>query len=350
MTKTYKSPPGGEIDYGRVIKDNLALVRRHRFLWFFGLFAGTTSAIGGWSCDYNSYVTVPGQDETVSAGEIVDTIGSWIQNHLGLIITIVIIGVVVSVLVWLWSVFCHGAVVATVRDINLGREVSFATALTQGKRNFRRLLPYMLLIVLLPVLLSLMILVLGAAAYIVITSSNDAAVMIGGLLLGLAGLIVASAMISTLGLLAFLGLAPVLAVATFLLFNLGSRAVVLDGLRPVAALKNAGRLLCDNLASSAMLFIISVGIGIGCTIVMIFAALLASIPTLLAWVVTYQAGWPLGGIIIASLLSLPPLIVGLLFTAGLNTYFAAYWTDVRMLFSGAKQQSREHQADRDLLY
>ncbi|RJQ42345.1 MAG: hypothetical protein C4534_10565 [Gaiellales bacterium] len=339
MTRIYQ-PPGGEFDYGQVIKDSASLVWRNRFLWFFGLFAGTTSAFGGWSCDYNSYVTAAGDDEASSADEVAGAIVAWLQDHLALVITIAVSLIVLGVILWLWSVFCHGAAIATVRDISLGRPAGFRSALSHGRRNFRLLLPYMLLAAAIPLLAALALAALGALAFLLLSTGHDATELAGALLIGFAALAALAATVSTLGFLAALGLWPVLAVGAFLLFSLGSRAVVLDGLRPLAALRNATSLLLDNLSRSLMLFAISVGISIGATIVAAFAGLLTAIPAVLAWSHVYTSGWSAGGVVIASLLTLPPLVTGLLFTAALNTYFAAYWTEARMLFSGEKKQVR----------
>lgn len=340
MTRPYQPPRGNTFDYGQVIKDNLSLVWRHKFLWFFGLFAGTASALGGWSCDYNSYITVPGQSDSDSAREIADSLVAWIQDHLALIVAIMVAGFIIAALLWLWSVFCHGAVVASVSDIYHGKAVDFRGAARHGQRNFRKLLRYMLLASLIPLLTALALSAIVALIYFLLTALGEPGAIAGTILLFIVGAAVAATVLSTLGLFAAFGLWPVAAIAFFLIFNLGSRSVVLADARPVAALKHGGRLLFENITRASMLFIISVGISIGATIVMVFAGLMSAIPAAAAWIFTYNAGMPVGGIIVASLLSLPPLIVGLVFVAALNTYFAAFWTDSWMLFTGDKQQVR----------
>jgi hypothetical protein len=342
----YKRPPKSEFDYGQVIKDNLSLVWRHKFLWFFGLFAGTASAFGGWSCDYNSYFTEPGQEETESAREMADALVEWLQDHLTLIITIAVISIVISIVIWLWSIFCHGAVVASVRDINRKQPVSFRSAYEHGRENFRNLFPYMLLMAALPLLVLIAFFAIGVLIYILLTTLGTVGEAVGIILVSLVGAIAFATMVTTLGFFAVLGFGPVLALTYFLVFNFGSRSVVLSGLRPVAALKDGARLMLENLSKVAMLFIISVGISIGSTIAMVFAAGLASIPAIVAWFLTYDAGMPLGGIVASILLTLPPLIAGLLFTAALNTYFTSYWTDTWMLFAGDKQQAKQKQKPR----
>jgi hypothetical protein len=342
----YQRPPKTEFDYGRVIKENLSLVWRHKFLWFFGLFSGTASALGGWSCDYNSYVTTPGESESESAREIADSILQWLQDHLTLIITIAVASLAISILLWLWSILCHGAVVASVRDIHRDEPVNFASAFQRGKSNFRSLFPYMLLVALLPLLIILALTAVGVLIYLLLTAMGSIGEAVGIAVLALLGAAAFATMVSTLGFFAVLGIGPVLMIVAFLIFNLGSRFVVLSDQRPVAALKNGARLLLENLSKGAMLFIISVGVSIGSTIVMVFVGALAAIPAIIAWIFAFGAGISAGGIVIASLLSLPPLIVGLLFTAALNTYFTSFWTDSWMLFTGEKKHETKEQVGR----
>lgn len=336
--KQYKTPHGREVDYGQVMRDNLSQVWRHKSLWFLGLFSGTASALGGWSCDYNEYVTVPGQDEDATARGAAESITGWMQDHLSLVVTVALLAVLLGVLLWLWSVFCHGAVIASARDAHRGEPAGFRRAIDHGKRNFRPLLPYSLLVTAIPLVALFALAAAAASIFFLLASGNAALITAGGLLSGAIGLATISTVLSTLGLLGFFFLVPVAAVAAFILFNLGSRAVVLEGMRPIAALRDAASLLFDNLTSAAMLFIISVGISIGTTIVMMFAVLMAAIPALLAWGWAYSSGWTLPSLLAAGLLSLPPLLVGLVFVAGLNTYFTFYWTDARMIFSGEKKQ------------
>lgn len=336
----YKRPDSLALDYGRVIKDSLALVWRHKYLWFFGLFSGSASAFGGWSCDYNSFVTTPGQDESAAAGEIADSLATWLQAHLTLIITLVVIGLVLALAAWLWSILCHGAVVASVRDIHRGETVGFRGAFIHGRQNFRKLLPYMLLWAALPLAILLAFGVLVTVIYILLSAIGQAGTIIGVILLVLLGAALVAATVPTLGMFALLGIWPVAAIFIFTVFNFGSRSVVLDGKRTIAAVKDGARLLFNNLSRAALLFLITVGISIGASIAFVFAAMMAAIPAVVAWIFTYSAGMPVTGVIIAVLLTLVPLVTGLLFTAALNTYMTAFWTDVWMLFKG----ERRHEA------
>lgn len=333
----YKRHGGTEVDYGRVIKDSLALVWRNKYLWFFGLFSGSATAFSGWSCDYNSYVTTPGEDESVAAREIADSLVEWLQAHLTLIITLVVIALVVALATWLWSILCHGAVVASVRDIHRGEPVGFRGAFTHGRKNFRKLLPYMLLWAALPLLIFIAAAALVALIYFILSALGQTGTVIGVILLLLLGAALFAVTVPTLGMFALLGVWPVAAIFVFLVFSLGSRSVVLDGDRVIPAVNNGARLLFNNLSRAALLFLITVGISIGASIAFVFAVMMAAIPAIAAWIFTFSEGMPATGIIISVLLTMAPLVSVLLFTAALNTYMTVFWTDVWMLLKGEKR-------------
>ena len=88
LVKAYPHPPRDSIDFGKIMSGSWRLVWRHKFLWFFGLFAGGSTSLGGWNCNYSSDSgSTPGTSFPRSDFDL--EIRNWISSHLTLIVVVI---------------------------------------------------------------------------------------------------------------------------------------------------------------------------------------------------------------------------------------------------------------------
>ncbi|MHB1390932.1 MAG: DUF7544 domain-containing protein [Thermoleophilia bacterium] len=316
----YTPPPRPRFDYTGLIKDSLKIAWRYKYLWFFGLFAyGSTTSFGGYS--FNGSSSGSGNQTSSGGSEI----SKWVEAHVGLIVAVVAAAAVIGLLLWLWSVICRAAVIGAVADIREGRPAGFKAALAHGRRNFGRLLllDLLQLLIILGVLiiLSAIVAFFGFLALSGGTGKTIVIVLLSILVICLLGIVLA-----TVGCLSCFTLWFVFGLGINMIIIYATRAVVLDGARPMDALRRGWRLLVTNLNRSLLLYLLSTGLGIVAGIGAVMVIGLAAVPAIICWIATGAAGWSGAGITLSIALTLIPLAVALLVAATVNTYFSAFWT------------------------
>jgi hypothetical protein len=319
----YLPPPKKAFDYSELVTGALRLVWRHKYLWFFGLFAGTGTSLGGWNFGYSG---------NFSNGNTSERITDWIHAHLTLIVTLALAAFTVAVILWLWSIICQGAVIRTVRDIRQGETTSFGSAFRRGRDIFGRLLLFYLLLAL--IFFGIGIIVTALIVLLVfLAATGDAGAAIVALVTSVLGLMAVGLMISSFGYLFFCTSFIAGPLLLALLLNYAIRALVLENRKPVRALRRGFRVLVDNLSRSLLLFLMSMGLSIAAAIGIIFALTIAAVPAGLGWLLAYGLDFSIPAIIIASLLSVPFPVVAILGAAISNTYFTVYWTDAYLMLT-----------------
>ncbi|MDO8736146.1 MAG: hypothetical protein Q7K29_03585 [Thermoleophilia bacterium] len=323
--KAYPHPPHRTIDFGKLVSDTWRIIWRHKFLWFFGLFAGGGSFFsGGGNFNFSA-----GTDEKPSSGsqasqaddtgrEILD----WINAHLTLVIVLAAAVLSLFVLLWLWSIVCRGAVISSVRDVRQDRPISFKSAFTRGRESFGRLLLFDLFLLLLIICL----LVIIAAAVMFILFLLLVAGQTGSVILTILGLWLLAFLVFGLGCLACCTIWLVPWIFFGVILNYSTRAVVLEAMRPMAAFRRGWKVMIENLGQTMLMFLVNLGLSIGAGVAILIAVGLSSVPAIIAWILVYSQNWPISLIIVASVLMVIPLTMMLLATAASNTYFSAYWT------------------------
>ncbi|MHB0866051.1 MAG: DUF7544 domain-containing protein [Thermoleophilia bacterium] len=322
----YTPPPRPRFDYTGLIKDGLKIVWRHKFLWFFGLFAyGNTTSFGGYSFNGSSGSSNNSKNQSRSDSSGSREVSDWISTHVGLIIAVVAAIAVIGLLLWLWSIVCRGAVIGAVADIRAQRPTGFRSALAHGRRGFGRLLLLDLLLML--IMLGIMIIMAAVIAlFVFVAVSGDAGETIVIVLLSIAGVWLLGMMLLTMGCLSCFTIWFVFSLGINLIIIYATRAVVLDGARPMEALRRGWRLLVTNLNRSLLLYLLSTGLGIVASICAVILIGLSSIPAIISWIMTGTGGWSMAGITLSILLTLIPVAVSLVVAAVVNTYFSAFWT------------------------
>lgn len=305
--------------------DTWRLIWRHKFLWFFGLFAGGSSSFGGggnFNFDSGSYDETPAgssRGQTDGTGrEILD----WVNAHLTLVIVLVAAIITLSIALWLWTIVCRGAVIGSARDVRQEKSISFRSAFARGRSSFWRLLIFDLFLL----LLLLCIIIIIAAMVMFILFLVLVADTAGVVILSMLGLWLLALVIFGLGYLTCCTIWFVPWIFFGIIMNYATRAVVLEGLRPMAAFRRGWRVMMDNLGQTMLMFLVSLGLSIGATLAILLVVGLSAVPTIVSWIFAYSQHWPLSLIILASCFMLIPLTLMILATAAMNTYFTSYWT------------------------
>src|SRR5215210_2528800 len=315
------------MNYGEIIKAAFWITLRNRYLWFFGFFAGGTSAGTGFNVpsggsggfDDDDFGE-PGQggfgDSAPASG--VDP-GQWISDNLASILVIAALVVLIVLVFVILSLISQGALAESVAALDRGESRRFSSAFRAGLSNFWRVFGYYLLfllislgllLVFLAIVVPLVLLVAGVFAG---TESVGARVLTV-VLAGLVGFVLLILLIIVYVLLSI--------IAQFAL-----REVVVGRERVVASIGSGYRLLRRNLGRSLLLWLIQLAISIGAGIALLIILLILGIILIgpgagLLWVANYTAV----GILV---LIVGGLIFGALFlvaSGALGAFNHSYWT------------------------
>lgn len=320
--RAYPHPARKYIDINKLMGESWRLVWRYKFLWFFGLFAGGSASFGGgWSGNFSSSDSLDSNDSG-QPDRVAQEFSDWFNAHLTLIIILVAAVIAIILLLWLWSIICRGAVIGSVRDTRRGRSISFGSAFARGRESFGRLLILDLFLF----LLCLCLFIIIAAAVLFLIFLVMVAGKAGWALLSLFGLWSLSFLVFGLAYLACCTAWFVPWLFLGIILNFAVRSVILEGNRPIDAFRRSWRIIMDNLSQILLVFLVSLGLSIGASIVITIGVGLTAIPAGIAWFFAYSADWSLSSIVIASSLTLIPLLAIILAAAGMNTYFTTYWT------------------------
>jgi hypothetical protein len=310
------------MNYGDLIKDAFWITLRNRFLWFFGFFAGGTSAGGGnfsfpsggsGGIDYDDFgESGPGDFGGPSSAAPGFDPGQWIFDNLALILAIGALVALIALFFIVMSLMSQGALAESVAAIDRGENRRFSSALRAGVSNFWRVLGYYLLFILIALGLLLAIgvpLALLAAGVFAGTESAGARILTV-VLAGLVGI-------------------PLLIVVFIPLSIIGQfalREIVVRRERVVASIGSGYRLFRRNLGKSLLVWLIQLAISIGAGIALLIALLLVAFILALPAIILAIAGYTTAAIvagIVAALILLPILLVA---AGAFGTFSHSYWT------------------------
>lgn len=316
------------MDYGSLIRQAWRFTWRFRFLWVFGLFAPSTvgscspSSPGGggsfqWRGDAEEFENLPPELERAFM-----EVGNWVMRNLDLIILVAVLAALVGLAFFLVSIIAQGAMAQGTVDVALGQETSLGRAWGAGVCLFWR---YLLLLLVMIGLFLLFVLAIGVIVGL--------AVLVGSLLQSAAQ--VAFIVISVLaGILLFL-VAIVLFIAIGVAVAFAQRAIAVEDVGPVHALRIGFGLLRDRLGTTLLVWLISLGLSIAAGLAVGLAALVLLVPLGgLAAILFITTGVSAASVVYA-------VVAALLFIAGVwflsaiaNSYFWHYWTLTYLNFTG----------------
>lgn len=270
------------MEYGKLIKDALAIAWRKRYLWVFGFFAGAGS---------------PSFDNQLATEKLGDA-WDWLAGNPGLVVVLAAMALGVGLVFWVLQVVSQGSLVRGVGDIEASAPSDFERALSHGLKLFWRVLGLQLL---------LFAAVVGAAAL----AAGPPALMIafGGTglkVLGVAWLVAA--------------ILPAIAglVAAGLLWNYALRHLVLEEMPVFDSVRSAWLSIKSNFSESVILFAIGLGIGLALGLAVVLALVLLAIPFVILGIINLALGLA------------PGLIIGvpvfIMLICVLGVFQSAYWT------------------------
>ncbi len=336
----YRPPPRRTVEYGELLAGAAKLLWRHRFLLFFGLFAGTGTSLGGWNCDFPTGDLGGGDGGRDISGAVSD----WVSGHLTLVVALAVAAALFLLALWLWSLLCKGALYASVRDSRAGEDISFRAAMGHGRRHFGRLLLFNLFLLLL-VLGLLAIIVALFVLFAFLAASGGSLALAGDILRVALEWLLVGILVSSFGYLTCVSIFIVAPLVMVMVSYYAVRAVVLQELGPVDAIRRGVRLFVGNIPQTLLLFLISVGLSIGGGIGGLLVVFIAAVPGIIGWIVAYQMDFTTAWIVIASVLTLPLLMMTIAVAAVVNTFFGIYWTDAYLRLSGPPDGTGTDEAD-----
>lgn len=305
------------MNYGDLIRDAFRISWRNKFLWFFGLFVGgagfnfTTppTGSGGEDFDGNDFNFGQTGNSTPFTGQIGGEQFGTLVLVLGVVALVLLIGLILIVL----AIISTGGLADSVAAIDRGEGRHFSSTFRAGLSNFWRVLGMGVLFWLLGVglFLTLALLVgLPIGLTFLLTQSTTARVAVA-VILGLLGI--------ALLIVVFI---PYRIVGQFAL-----RRLVVSGERILASIGEGYGLFRQNLGRSLLVWLIQLALAIGVGIATIIVYLLLAIaligPGVLVGILAESIT---AGIIVGGLGGLIFLILVLIVTGAIGSFFHSYWT------------------------
>lgn len=306
------------MDYWGVVTRSFRISWNHKYLWLIGLFAGEGGG-GGFNFDFSSPPSSTGRPGTSVGGttQINGTVdytafqhqvSTWLADHIGLIVALVIAWLVLVVAFFILSAVCEGATVRASAEHDAERPFGLGMAWRVGVATMWVIVRFRLLIIALGLPVTIVAIALGVGIVISFVNHNIGA---GLGLIGLGVLLVI--------------LAIPYAIYLFFLDRLGARAVVLEQLGARAAIVRAHRLLRKRLGRTLLVWLIGIAIGIAIGVGLACVYALVSLPFALIGVIAYSnnsaAFIPI--FLLAGLILLP---ISVLIAAYFSAQGSTYWT------------------------
>jgi hypothetical protein len=306
------------VDYTAIVREAWLLTWRHRFLWVLGLFAGGgTGTCGNVGGNYRLPGDTDAVDGTGTRADIeraLDDVGTWLGDHIGIVIAIIAVFVIVALVFTVISLIAQGGLYRGVADIARGRPTGLGAAWRMGLRLFWRNLRLALLTLL--IYLPFLLIIAGVIAYLVLAEPGLGTI------------------ISMFALVGLLILALSIPIAIVLVYARLEIAVEEAGAVP--ALSAGFRLFRQRLGSSLLLWLINIAIGIGAGIAFAIALVVAAIALFLVGLIIYAAADGFGVALLAFIVMVALAAFAAIWLAvGIFSTFAiAYWTLAYLRLTG----------------
>lgn len=285
--------------YGDVILRSFSIAWRHRYLWLIAFFSGES----GGNVSFNYTTTTNGTPDLTA---LQDQATRWVNDHAGLIVALAVVYGVLAIALFILGAVCEGATIRASAEHDAERPFGLRLAWKMGVHTIWVMVRFRLLVLVLylPVFLFAVAWLVGLFIALL---HQDLSVLLtlvfGGLLL----------------------FALVFFYALYLVFldRFGSRAVILEERKALAAIARAHRLLFKRFGRSLLVLVLSLAIAFAVTIVLAFASTLLLLPLLLAWYSAFgtPAFWALA--IVTAIVLVPIYVAVFGFLAAQSS---TYWT------------------------
>lgn len=292
--------------YWQVVTGSFAIAWRHKYLWLLAIFAGEGGESG-----FSYSGAPPGTSPSQTApnfSAIPQQVQSWLGQHAGLVVAVIVLAVVLAVALFVLSAVCEGALVRASAEHDAGRPFGLGLAWWSGVATMWTIVRFRLLLIALglPAVLIVVALIVGFVA---------------ALVNGRIGIAVA------IGLIGFLVLLATIVYGIYLSFldRLGTRAAVLELRGATASLARGHRLLVKRIGRVLLVWLLSIAVGlvVGVCVGIVLGVL--SLPAIGAGIATYSGASPAFWVVIA--VSVPILLAaGLVIGGFVGTQTSTYWT------------------------
>lgn len=291
------------MQYWDIVTRSFRISWNFKYLWLIAFFSGEGG--GGFNFSYSQRTTTQTNPDLPALQQQVTT---WINEHIGLIVTVALIWLVLAVVLFILGAICEGATIRAAAEHDAERQFRLAWAWRSGVSTMWAIVRFRLLLIalVLPALLIVGGLILGAV--VAFAGQNRGA---GTALFGL-GFLLALASIPYL-------------LYVYFLDRLGSRALVLEQLMARASIARAHRLLFKRLGRTLLVWLLQIAVGIVLAIILICFTAITVAPFAVIAGLIYTSGSPAFWVVLAiGLLILIPLY--LLVSGFLAAQNVTYWT------------------------
>ena len=290
------------MQYWDIVTRSFRISWNHKYLWLIALFSGEGGA--GFNFSYNQRTT----RTTVSPAQFQQQVTTWINDHIGLIVFLVVLWLVLVIAFFILAAVCEGATVRAAAEHDAERPFGLGWAWRSGVTTMWVIVRFRLLLLALalPVVLILGgFIVATAVSFINQNGGAGAGLLVLGVLFALASI-------------------PYF-IYLFFLDRFGTRAVVLEQIGARAAIVRAHRLLFKRLGRSLLVLLLAIAVGIALGILFACALAIVAVPLAIIGAALFASGsaavWPL--IVVGVLILLP---IGLVVSGFLSAQSSTYWT------------------------
>src|SRR3989441_10856869 len=290
------------MQYWDIVTRSFRISWNHKYLWLIALFSGEGGA--GFNFSYNQRTT----GTTVSPAQFQQQVTTWVNDHIGLIVFLIVLWLVLVIAFFILAAVCEGATVRAAAEHDAERPFGLGWAWRSGVATMWVIVRFRLLLLALalPVVLILAGLIFATAvSFINQNGGAGAALVVLSILLALASI-------------------PYF-IYLFFLDRFGTRAVVLEQIGARAAIVRAHRLLFKRLGRALLVWLVAIGLSIALGILVACALAIVAIPLAVIGAVLFASGsapvWPL--VVIGILILLPITLIVEGYLAALSS---TYWT------------------------
>jgi hypothetical protein len=314
------SSKGIAMEYGRLIRDAWAITWRHRFLWFLGLFSGTSvgscSVFGGNGFRIPSSPEVPARQPVTppDVAQVMVQVQQWIASHVELVVAVIVAAVLVGLILIVISIIAQGGMTDATLAFGRGESITAGTAWRAGARFFWRFLGLYLVLLLAAILVALVVGMVVAAAIgsTSLLAPNTRAIVTG--LWVILGVIVGLLFIP-------------IAIAVSVVVAYAQRAIIDGNVGPIVGLRAAWLLARQHLSTSFVVWLVNLGLSLAANFAIFVALLLLAALLALVGLIFYLAlglgAVTIGYIVVATLVVFAALLLAI---AIVNTFFWTYWS------------------------
>lgn len=128
---------GEKVDYISILKQAYSITAKNKFLWIFGLFAGSGLAIGLPNFfDYRSH----DYSEKMNLFSFSNSLASFWEVYSTILIAVAIICFILGIFIFILKIASIGGIISSTARLSRGEQANFKTGFKVGLQNFWRII------------------------------------------------------------------------------------------------------------------------------------------------------------------------------------------------------------------